>query len=657
MATSRKKTDAAEETKDAPKAKASQKPHEGTRETIEAVAIAFILAFVFKTFEAEAFVIPTGSMAPTLYGRHKEVTCEGCKFPYTIGASQEIDQETGVLVSRMTTSNCPNCRYRNDVLSAPVFNGDRIVVNKQVSDYKRFDVVVFKNPEEPHVNYIKRLVGLPGETVRIRQGDIQARKSETEPWVVQRKADPNKQNDIQLIVYDDRFPPQVLLDAGAEERWVPSSWNESDSVMGGWPLAENAWKPDPATRTYSVDASDDQQHWLRYRNLVPEREHWVYAREIAMAKEEAAESAEGDSASPAQVAGGDSAKLEIPLQPKLIADFCGFNSDGGVDEELYWVNDLTFDFTIKIESATESSQLLVELVEGFRTVRCQINPVTGLADVVVISREAGNDSPKEETIASVQTEIQGAGEYRVAFADVDDRLCLWVDGDLVPLGEKAEFAPADLNLPTELDLAPAGVSVRGMKAVLSDLLIRRDIYYRNDVVNFENQDGISADPTSVEYRRQYRSGSITVTEVDMGFYSRLATTLRTPGNYASTYTQLIETQEQKFGKVLEFPLANDEYLMFGDNSPASKDSRLFDNFSRPLRGVESHRYAVREQDLIGEALCIFWPHGIPFLNDGKGFAVINHKRYDNHGLLTTDKEYPLYSAPFYPNVKRIKLIR
>ncbi|MFO1003730.1 MAG: S26 family signal peptidase [Planctomycetaceae bacterium] len=47
----------------------------------------------------------------------------------------------------------------------PFFNGDRIVVNKQVLNYRRFDVVVFKNPEEPHVNYIKRLVGLPGETV------------------------------------------------------------------------------------------------------------------------------------------------------------------------------------------------------------------------------------------------------------------------------------------------------------------------------------------------------------------------------------------------------------------------------------------------------------------------------------------------------------
>ena len=42
---------------------------EGLRDTVESIVFALILAFLFRTFEAEAFVIPTGSMAPTLYGR------------------------------------------------------------------------------------------------------------------------------------------------------------------------------------------------------------------------------------------------------------------------------------------------------------------------------------------------------------------------------------------------------------------------------------------------------------------------------------------------------------------------------------------------------------------------------------------------------------
>ena len=44
----------------------SRKPKEGHRETVEAIVVAMILAFLVRGFEAEAFVIPTGSMAPTL---------------------------------------------------------------------------------------------------------------------------------------------------------------------------------------------------------------------------------------------------------------------------------------------------------------------------------------------------------------------------------------------------------------------------------------------------------------------------------------------------------------------------------------------------------------------------------------------------------------
>ena len=59
------------------------------REIVESVAIAFVLAFLFRTFEAEAFVIPTGSMAPTLMGRHKDVECPQCGNRYQASASHE----------------------------------------------------------------------------------------------------------------------------------------------------------------------------------------------------------------------------------------------------------------------------------------------------------------------------------------------------------------------------------------------------------------------------------------------------------------------------------------------------------------------------------------------------------------------------------------
>src|SRR5215831_11257546 len=83
------------------------------RETVESVVIAFILAFLFRTFEAEAFVIPTGSMAPTLQGRHKDVECPKCHYRYRAGASSEVDPRTGERIREcnVTDTTCPMCGY------------------------------------------------------------------------------------------------------------------------------------------------------------------------------------------------------------------------------------------------------------------------------------------------------------------------------------------------------------------------------------------------------------------------------------------------------------------------------------------------------------------------------------------------------------------
>ena len=83
------------------------------RETIESIVVAFILAFLFRTFEAEAFVIPTGSMAPTLMGRHKDLVCPKCGCPYRVSSSEEVDQDGAFApeAARIVAGVCPMCRY------------------------------------------------------------------------------------------------------------------------------------------------------------------------------------------------------------------------------------------------------------------------------------------------------------------------------------------------------------------------------------------------------------------------------------------------------------------------------------------------------------------------------------------------------------------
>ena len=91
------------------------------REYLESILIAVVLAAAIRTFIVQPFKIPTGSMRTTL------------------------------------------------------MEGDRILVNKLIyrfTDPKRGDVVVFHFPHMPKKDYIKRCVGLPGDTVEIIQGHL-----------------------------------------------------------------------------------------------------------------------------------------------------------------------------------------------------------------------------------------------------------------------------------------------------------------------------------------------------------------------------------------------------------------------------------------------------------------------------------------------------
>lgn len=601
------------------KAKAKPKRNEGARETFESIAIAFALAFVFKTFQAEAYVIPTGSMAPTLYGRHKEIACEGCGYEFAFGASLELNQASGQLVRRITEIDCPNCGKNNDAKDAPVYTGDRIVVNKQVSEFRRFDVVVFKNPEEGHVNYIKRLVGLPGETIRIRKGDLWAKSSADDEWQIQRKQDPEVQKEIQIPVYDDNFPPTALLKQGWPERWVPALPSVDDESVGGWTESENAWKSDRANRIYSAsaDTSPDWQ-WLTYRHFQPNQEAW---RSI------------------------ESSELEIPyVAASLVTDVCAFNENSS---GTFWVGDLTLNATVSIESVTDQSMIRFQLVEGLSTYNATVSLASG--EVVLSSAETGNPESEEIQIASGSVAPFSADEYEFAFANVDDRLCVWVNGVLVEFDAPTEYSASDLPNPVYADLAPCQIAVRGMSASVSNLLVQRDIYYQNEFLSLD-EDSLLVDTSGASFVRNVQGGH---SNTEIPQEHQLQSLLSNPSAWAKLYQTKVAEVLATSSQYCEYQLADDEYLMFGDNSPASKDSRLFDYYTRPMNGVFSHRYAVREKDLIGKALFIFWPHGVPFLNDGKGIPVWYHKGPD---FLDPDT-YPSVRLPFYPNISRMKKIR
>lgn len=148
----------------------------GFGEQLEAIVVAVILALIIRHFVMEAFVIPTGSMAPTLLGDHFEFNCSKCGHEFPVGKrEQELTPQNPAAPA--AKAECPLCGLQQTRTVGPqdVVGGHKILVNKFLYAFrepKRYEVVVFKKPGEPSRNYIKRLVGLPGETLRIVNGDL-----------------------------------------------------------------------------------------------------------------------------------------------------------------------------------------------------------------------------------------------------------------------------------------------------------------------------------------------------------------------------------------------------------------------------------------------------------------------------------------------------
>src|SRR5262245_14920823 len=179
------------------KEKGKDEHRDSPRELAETVVFVVVLVLMLKTFVAEAFVIPTGSMASTLYGYHKMVTCGKCGFVFPLNCHYEVEENRPAL-----DCTCPNCQYAmhwKDKSAGPSWNsGDRVLVAKFLFDNdhlwkpKRHQVFVFKYPGQlkgagfieggpqksnSAMSYIKSYEGEPGETIAIFDGDLYVTKS------------------------------------------------------------------------------------------------------------------------------------------------------------------------------------------------------------------------------------------------------------------------------------------------------------------------------------------------------------------------------------------------------------------------------------------------------------------------------------------------
>ncbi len=553
--------------------------------------IAFVLAFLFRTFEAEAFVIPTGSMAPTLMGRHKDVVCPECGYRFRVSASDEIDNVTNRPTGRkVIAGTCPMCRHTMDFRPGnpegefyPSYKGDRILVAKfpyRFGDPKRWDVAVFKYPGGAKTNFIKRIVGLPNETIAISHGDLFVKP--TEPGDLEKYSEasyryergrvdldrfriarkpPDKIRAVLRLVYDnDRVLPK-LLELGWPARWSPVPDGDATS---GWQTSEDY-------RSFQIAGAGDRDAWIAYRHFPPSFEDWQALERGVMPS----------GPLPQDDANGEPDEATYP-QPQLITDFAAYNTDVvtyGYDEDsdlapspamvgLHWVGDLAVECTLDVES--ESGEVVLVLVEGGRAFHCRIDVATGRATLGIDGRQ--------DYAPGAETEVRGPGTYRVLFSNLDDQLLLWVDDKVVDFDADTAYPRLDNGQPHEADLEPVRIGSRGAALRVSHLKVYRDSYYIAQRLAFNGAStGAITDYDAPPFHADRREIARVLSDPEAweGFRSR---------------------------RQVAFALDGDQFLVLGDNSPESKDSRLWENEGFP-------HYVDREL-LMGKALFIYWPHSL-----------------------------------------------
>ena len=460
-------------------------------------------------------------------------------------------------------------------------SGDRVLVAKCLYESKikppeRFDVVVFKYPEGPieknvPKNYIKRLMGLPGELIAIFFGqifkmspepgapmpapqfadaganplnlwrkDAQPNSDEFLPqvkqWFSEGKFEPIRKPPAVMLatrrlVNDNNFQPADMMKLG-----FPSRWN---------PAKESGWTMTADRRTLSAAPTNDaaKVDWLTYRHLV-------------------------------RPAGPGPLRGNVELQPQLITDLMGYNS---FDQESIafrdrphlvpfvdkpnWCGNLMIECNVNI--TRPGGEFWMELNRGESRFQAKFDLASGNC---VLYRVSEDDRAVE--LGSASTSLRGTGSRLVRFANFNAQLTVWVDREL-PFGDGKTYIPPELPQPDEQgkinfaeittrsgprpnDLArPASLGFKGTAATVTDLRLWRDTYYTS-----------SASASDVELSREELSNPASWSAFQK---IRLAAMYVHPGHY----------------------------LCLGDNSTHSSDGRQW--------GL------VPERLMLGRALAVYYP--------------------------------------------------
>jgi signal peptidase I len=324
-------------------------------ENIECLAIAIAMALILKFFIIEAYKIPSGSMQPTIMG--------------------------------------------NDQVE--LF--DRVLVNKflyLLDEPERWNVIVFKFPLNQSQNYIKRLIGLPGEKITIKNGDIYVDD------VIARKPD-NVTGSVLKQVYPSGKENELF------SRSFTTTGKNRPVEDGGiaFPAAGNA----------------------RMSGI---RDRYLHGYDHAYG-------------------------IPFPAGIGAIENHC--------------VGDLKVAFEVTIDS--DSGRVTGEITENGRVHSFFLKGRNAEGSSRIETRWTKTSHPGNTEIvwSSEEIALEEGRSYEIAFANVDDRLTIELDGEVVALHE---YVTDEIERGADPNAVSFGT--QGTGGTFTEVEVFRDIYYLHD---------------------------------------------------------------------------------------------------------------------------------------------------------------------------------
>ena len=518
------------------------------------------IALGVRWLVVEAFKIPTSSMEPALIGHENfgdRVLTFKPELPesmwITVGVIAACAAIGALLWRRRSRTAAWGCVTLAGLAIAGIF-----FAYSSEREPSRWDVYVFRPPHQPQRNYIKRVVGLPGEKLTIYGGDIFI------DGKIARRPD-NLQKKLWHRVYRLRWDPEPL-----------SSWQPQGDAP--------ATKRDPTDGSLLLQGQSQSQTpaFIKYQRLITNlyvrsRPRWISSPHETRNGEQTAPDAYRFRAmiDTARTRVRSPRNGEIISQKKILAQL---SHERGKPDDYYprrkdvaklrEVSDVRLSVNAALEPGTT---LILRLTRGEQRYDVRFSDS---GDVELRYEDANGTVVKKQANAF---SVSAASATRFSAAHLDYQIIASVDGKVVLLHGPTLTPPNVTNdkIPPPSPTRPA-IGVDGGQVRIKDIELHRDIHYL-PLANFpadERWDDTQECAIHPRCRLQ---------------------PLRQGRPNASAARSYLHVRRGRNGRTLlsQFQLGATRYFFLGDNSPSSQDSRAWGD--------------VEARNLIGRAHFIFWP--------------------------------------------------